>query len=183
MCEAAETRSYAAALSVPGGLITTTVAPQPAQPGPSFLDPLRARFGGVFGAFLQPIFEIFGQQPRLDVARGRVRRVEQPWLPSRSVSIIVPLWPRADFEVPQAGVDLRGTESLLTHRWREPDSNHRSLSCNQYPKKAQSFVRKVSRDVCARVKCAGGAAILTIQWFDEDQRHARTLYRNPTRCE
>jgi hypothetical protein len=60
MCEAAETRSYAAALSVPGGLITTTVAPQPAQPGPSFLDPLRARFGGVFGAFLQPIFEIFG---------------------------------------------------------------------------------------------------------------------------
>jgi hypothetical protein len=43
-----------------GGLITTTVALQPAQPGRSFLDPLPARFGGVFGAFLQPIFEIFG---------------------------------------------------------------------------------------------------------------------------
>src|SRR6516164_521842 len=50
-------------------------------------------------------------------------------------------------------------------------------------KRRQSFVRKVSRDACARVKCAGGAAILTIQWFDGDQRHARTLYRNPTRCE
>jgi hypothetical protein len=30
----------------------------------------------------------------------------------------------------------------------------------------QSFVRKASRDACARVKCAGGAANLTIQWFD-----------------
>ena len=54
-------KSYSLPVSeTSGGLITTTVAPQPAQPGRSFLDPLRARFGGVFGAFLQPIFEIFG---------------------------------------------------------------------------------------------------------------------------
>jgi hypothetical protein len=50
-------------------------------------------------------------------------------------------------------------------------------------KRRQSFVRNVSRDACAPVKCSGGAAILTIEWLDGDQRHARTLYRNPTRCE
>src|SRR2546430_1097329 len=46
-------------------------------------------------------------------------------------------------------------------------------------KKHRSFVRKVSRDACARVKCSGGAAILTIEWLDRDHRHVRTLYRNP----
>ena len=50
-------------------------------------------------------------------------------------------------------------------------------------KKHRSFVRKVSRDACARVKCSGGAAILTIEWLDGDHRHARTLYRNPARRE
>src|SRR5467141_3854158 len=45
-------------------------------------------------------------------------------------------------------------------------------------KKHRSFVRKVSRDACARVKCSGGAAILTIEWLDRDHRHVRTLYRN-----
>src|SRR6516165_11530523 len=29
------------------------------------------------------------------------------------------------------GVLLRGTESLLTHRWREVDSNHQSRSCEK----------------------------------------------------
>jgi hypothetical protein len=33
------------------------------------------------------------------------------------------------------------------------------------------------------VKCAVGAAILTIEWLDGDRCHARTLYRNPTRRE
>src|SRR6516162_5500267 len=50
-------------------------------------------------------------------------------------------------------------------------------------KRRQSFVRKVSRDACAPVKCAGGTAILTIEWLDGDQCHARTLYRNLTRLE
>ena len=49
-------------------------------------------------------------------------------------------------------------------------------------KRRKSFVRKV-RDACAPVKCSGGAAILRIEWLDGDQRHARTLYRNPTRHE
>ena len=44
-------------------------------------------------------------------------------------------------------------------------------------------MRKVSRDACAPVKCAGGAAILTIEWLDEDRCHARTLYRNYARRE
>src|ERR1700704_5515377 len=35
----------------------------------------------------------------------------------------------------------------------------------------------VSRDACAPVKCAGGVAILTIEWLDGDRCHARTLYR------
>ena len=36
-------------------------------------------------------------------------------------------------------------------------------------KKAPGFVRKVSRDACAPVKCAGGVAILTIEWLDGDR--------------
>ena len=44
-------------------------------------------------------------------------------------------------------------------------------------------MRMVSRDACAPVKCASGAAILTIKWLDGDHRHARTLYRNPARRE
>ena len=32
-------------------------------------------------------------------------------------------------------------------------------------------------------KCAGGAAILTIEWLDGDRCHARTLYRNYARRE
>jgi hypothetical protein len=43
------------------------------------------------------------------------------------------------------GVVLRGTESLLTHRWREPDSNHRSLSYGQYP----NGLKKGARALCA----------------------------------
>ena len=39
-------------------------------------------------------------------------------------------------------------------------------------------MRMVSREACAPVKCAGGAAILTIEWLDGDHRHAPTLYRN-----
>ena len=31
-----------------------------------------------------------------------------------------------------------GTESLLTHRWREPDSNHRSRSCERLFRACQS---------------------------------------------
>jgi len=31
--------------------------------------------------------------------------------------------------------------------------------------------------------CPDGAAILTIEWIDRDQHHARTLYRNPTHRE
>jgi hypothetical protein len=34
------------------------------------------------------------------------------------------------------------------------------------------LVRKVSRDACAPVKCAGGAAILTIKSLDGDQCRA-----------
>jgi hypothetical protein len=42
----------------------------------------------------------------------------------------------------------------------------------------------VSRDACAPVKCAGGAAILIIEWLDNGDRcHARTLYRNHARRE
>src|SRR6516162_4001861 len=37
-----------------------------------------------------------------------------------------------DFCDRTTGAVLRGTESLLTHRWREADSNHRSLSYDQY---------------------------------------------------
>ena len=55
---------------------------------------------------------------------------------------------------------------------------------------APEWLEKGARALCtwsaemrARVKCEGGAAILTIEWFDEDQRHARTLYRNPARRE
>src|SRR5436190_24194030 len=33
-------------------------------------------------------------------------------------------------------------------------------------KGSQSFLRMVSRDACAPVKCAGGIAILTIEWLD-----------------
>jgi len=36
---------------------------------------------------------------------------------------------------------------------------------------------------CAPVKCAGGTAILRIEWSDADRCHARTLYRNPARRE
>ena len=55
---------------------------------------------------------------------------------------------------------------------------------------APEWLEKGARALCtwsaemrARVKCEGGAAILTIEWFDEDQRHARTIYRNPARRE
>ena len=78
------------------------------------------------------------------------------------------------------------SSSHQTHCWREADSNHRSLSYHQYPnglKRSQSFVRMVSRDACAPVKCAGGIAILTIEWLDGDRCHARTLYRNHARGE
>jgi hypothetical protein len=44
-------------------------------------------------------------------------------------------------------------------------------------------VRMVSREACASVNCAGGAAILTIEWLDGDRCHARTLYRNYARRE
>ena len=90
-----------------------------------------------------------------------------------------------------AVLDLQrpGLCETRTLRWREPDSNHRSLSYGQYPewlgKRHQSFVRMVSRDACAPVKCAGGTAILTIEWLelDGDRCHARTLYRNHARRE
>src|SRR6516165_11951619 len=36
-----------------------------------------------------------------------------------------------DFCDRTTGAVLRGTESLLTHRWREPDSNLRSRSCER----------------------------------------------------
>ena len=56
--------------------------------------------------------------------------------------------------------------------------------------RAPEWLEKGARALCtwsaemrARVKCEGGAAILTIEWLDEDQRHARTLYRNPARRE
>src|SRR2546421_220402 len=39
----------------------------------------------------------------------------------------------------------------------------------------------VNRDACAPVKCAGGAAILTIEWLDGDRCHARTFYRDQAR--
>ena len=47
----------------------------------------------------------------------------------------------------------------------------------------ESFVRMVSRDACAPVKCAGAVPILTIEWLDGDRYHARTLYRNHARRE
>jgi hypothetical protein len=50
-------------------------------------------------------------------------------------------------------------------------------------KKARELVRKISRDACAPVKCANRAAILTIEWLDRGQCHARTLYRNHARRE
>src|SRR5262249_44412023 len=78
------------------------------------------------------------------------------------------------------------TEVRLTLCWREPDSNHRSLSYDEYPnglKKPQNFGRKGHPRAGEPVKCAGGAAILTIEWFEGNQCHARTLYRNPTRRE
>src|SRR5215470_9124857 len=58
--------------------------------------------------------------------------------------------------------------SDLTRRWREPDSNHRSLSQNQCPKTPPARCTQ-DQPRCARVKCAGRAAILTIEWFDGDQ--------------
>src|SRR4029077_6408170 len=51
-----------------------------------------------------------------------------------------------------------------THRWREPDSNHRSRSYDQYPnglKKAPELCAH-GQSRCVRVKCAGGIAILII---------------------
>ena len=79
--------------------------------------------------------------------------------------------------------DQYRSEVRWTRRWSNGGSNHRSLSCNQYPKKAPELCAQGQPRCVRTVKCAGGAAILTIQWFDGDQRHARTLYRNPTRCE
>src|ERR1700730_11984948 len=72
-----------------------------------------------------------------------------------------------------------------THRWREPDSNHRSRSYDQYPnglKKAPELCAH-GQSRCVRVKCAGGIAILIIEWLDGDRCHARTLYRNHARHE
>jgi hypothetical protein len=48
--------------------------------------------------------------------RSESNLVIRPWLASASWS---------------TSVILGGTESLLTHRWREPDSNHRSRSCER----------------------------------------------------
>jgi len=79
-----------------------------------------------------------------------------------------------------------GTAGSRTLRWREPDSNHRSLSYD----KLRNWLEKAP-ELCAQgqPRCvrtremSGGAAILTIEWLDGDHRHARMLYRNPARRE
>ena len=77
------------------------------------------------------------------------------------------------------------TRGLRTLAAKNATSNHRSLSYDQtrMAKKARELVRKISRDACAPVKCANRAAILTIEWLDRGQCHARTLYRNHARRE
>jgi hypothetical protein len=62
-----------------------------------------------------------------------------------------------------------GRSSLLTRRWREPDSNHRSLSSD----KLRNWLEKAP-ELCAQgqPRCvrtremSGGAAILTIEWLE-----------------
>ena len=105
----------------------------------------------------------------------------------------------ADSALEGTGYDLlvRGRVKLVVGRRRQPNRTARRRRCrcasvtfdhsyDQYRiglKRRQRFVGKVGRDACALVKCSGGAAILTIEWIDRDQRHAQTLYRNPTHRE
>ena len=68
-------------------------------------------------------------------------------------------------------------------RWREVDSNHRSLSYNQYPKEARELSAQ-GQPRCVRTReMLERSRYPDDPWFDGDQRHARTLYRNPTRRE
>src|SRR4029077_21117811 len=46
-------------------------------------------------------------------------------------------------------------------------------------KSRQSFMRMISRDACAPVKCAGGAAILTTEWLGGDPVSSKSLYPWP----
>src|SRR6516162_10577089 len=109
------------------------------------------------------------------------------WL-SSTTAMIVLFWSRATRDLLKSfGCGIAALHRLRQrrscHPRRPPHSVYRSLSYYHYPNwledGAQSFVRKVSRDSCAPVKCPGGAVMLTLH-FNGDQRHARTLHRNPT---
>src|SRR6516164_8426141 len=116
---------------------------------------------------------------------GRIPQTSQlDWLISTTAMIVL-FWSRATRDLLRsfgwgiAALHRLHAATKLPPPRRPPHRIYRSLSYDQtrMAKKARELVRKISRDACAPVKCANGAAILTIEWLDRGQCHARTLYR------